>query len=396
MKERPPVGRRRQWARAASVLAVLAVLPAGCAGAAGPLASSRSGAGPSADVSADQPLPPPGFGDRPGRDPSVPDTGAPGGPGTPAAGPADGAAEIALVEAGRALPPPDPLVPFVTPPLAGEGEWRPAGRWVDGYPAVFVTTLRADGGPPDPVAGVAWMDTKLVRATLYSGSVSPGGGPWRYSAPIEAPEASVLVCAFNGGFKMADARGGYFSESKTVVPLVSGAASFVVYRDGSSALGVWGRDVTMTPDVVAVRQNLTLLVDGGQPVADLSPGDAGPLWGSTLGHVPHVYRSGLGIRADGSLVYVAAPSLDVVQLAHLLVRAGSVRAMQLDINPLWPTFATYAPILSQTAAPANGTDLLPSMAGGPGRFFTSWGRDFITLSSREAGSVNHRQLVQSL
>jgi hypothetical protein len=296
----------------------------------------------------------------------------------------------------RALPPPDPLVPLVTPAPAGEGQWQSAGRWVDGFPAVFVTTLRADGGPPNPVAGVAWMDTKLVRATLYSGSVSPGGGPWRYSAPIQPAEARMLVCAFNGGFKMADTRGGYFSENRTVVPLVSGAASFVIYQDGSSALGAWGRDVTMTPDVVAVRQNLTLLVDGGRPVAGLSPGDAGPVWGSTLGHVPHVYRSALGIRADGSLVYVAAPSLDVVQLADLLVRAGSVRAMQLDINPLWPTFATYAPIFGLTATPATGTDLLPSMAGGPGRFFTSWGRDFITLSAREMGSVNHHQLMQSV
>jgi hypothetical protein len=283
----------------------------------------------------------------------------------------------------------------VSPALPGEGEWQPAGRWAGGAPVVYVTTLRADGGPPNPVAGVAWIDTGLVRATLYSGSISPGVGPWRYTAPIQPAEAQVLVCAFNGGFKNGDAHGGYYAEDRTIVPLVVGAASFVIYRDGSSALGAWGRDVTMTPDVVAVRQNLTLLVDGGQPVAGLSPGDAG-VWGSTLGHVPHVYRSGLGIRPDGSLVYVAAPSLDVVQLAHLLVRAGAVRAMELDINPMWPTFATYAPARGQPAAPANGTDLLPTMAGGPGRFFTpSWGRDFITMTSKVVDVGNRRQFVRN-
>jgi hypothetical protein len=73
----------------------------------------------------------------------------------------------------------------------------------------------------------------------------------------------------------------------------------------------------------------------------------------------------------------------VPQLADLLVRAGAVRAMELDINPAWDTFVAYNPPDNGLASADNGTLLLSSMAGGPDRFFEpSWARDFITMSSR--------------
>jgi hypothetical protein len=131
-----------------------------------------------------------------------------------------------------------------------------------------------------------------------------------------------------------------------------------------------------------VRQNLTLLVDGGQPVPGLSTTDTSA-WGSTLGLVPQVWRSGLGETASGALVYVSGPGLDVVQLADLLVRAGVVRAMELDINPAWDTFTFYTPPPGTPASPANGSDLLPQMTGGTTRFFDpSYARDFVTMSAR--------------
>jgi hypothetical protein len=57
----------------------------------------------------------------------------------------------------------------------------------------------------------------------------------------------------------------------------------------------------MSHQVVAVRQNLTLLVDHGAAVPGLNPADTA-VWGPTLGGVPDVWRSGIGVRADGSLV----------------------------------------------------------------------------------------------
>jgi hypothetical protein len=280
------------------------------------------------------------------------------------------------------LPPPAPMVPFASPAVPGEGQWSPAGRLVDGIPALYETTLRPDAVHTSYVAGVAWMDTRLLSATLYSGSQIPGGGPFTHTAPIEPAAAGSLVAAFNAGFLMSGADGGYFTDGKMIIPLRTGAASFVVYRNGGSTVGQWGRDVTMAPDVVSVRQNLDLLVDNGQPVPGLDAADT-TRWGFTLGNQVYVWRSGLGVTADGALVYVAGPGLNITDLADLLARAGAVRAMELDINTDWVNFSTYQPPAGSSAASAaNGSELLANMTGTSGRYFeTWWARDFITMSS---------------
>ncbi|HVX20630.1 MAG TPA: phosphodiester glycosidase family protein [Acidimicrobiales bacterium] len=280
------------------------------------------------------------------------------------------------------LPPPAPMRPPASPPIAGEGAWSPAGRTVGGVPAVYVTTVRPDAVHTSYVVGVAWMDTRLLRATLYSGSQIPGGGPYTHTAPVQPPAARRLVAAFNAGFLMPAADGGYYTDGRTVLPLRTGAASFVVYRDGTATVGQWGRDVGMGPDVVSVRQNLDLLVDDGQPVPGLDVADT-TQWGATLGNAVYVWRSGLGVTADGALVYVGGPGLNITDLADLLVRAGAVRAMELDINTTWVNYTTYdPPTAGGPAAAANGTELLPAMAGSPGRYFQAWwARDFITMST---------------
>jgi uncharacterized protein YigE (DUF2233 family) len=282
------------------------------------------------------------------------------------------------------LPIPPPIAPFTDPPVAGEGQWHPAGRTVDGVPAVYEAYMRPDAVHTSLVIGVAWMDTTLLRATLYSGSYVPGGGPWHNTAPVSHDAAGGLVAAFNSGFRMQDAQGGYYSEGKTIGALRSGAAAFVIYANGTATVGQWGRDVSMTPGVVAVRQNLDLLVDGGHPVPGLNANDTAR-WGFTLGNHVYVSRSGVGVTADGALVYVGGPGLNITTLADVLARAGAVRAMELDINPAWVNLATYAPTGDVFAAPASGTTLIPGMSGGASRYFGAWARDFITMSSRAAG-----------
>jgi hypothetical protein len=267
--------------------------------------------------------------------------------------------------------------------LRGEGVWHPAGRLVGGIPAVYETWVRPDALHTSLVIGVAWMDTKLLRATLYSGSTIPGGGPYRHTAPIPPGAAKSLVAAFNAGFLMNNANGGYYTDGRTIMPLRTGAASFVIYRNGSVNIGDWGRDAALTPDVVSVRQNLDLLVDHGRPVPGLDANDT-TKWGFTLGNAVYVWRSGVGITADGALVYAGGPGLNITTLADILARAGAVRAMELDINTDWVNLATYAPRgAAAPATPASGADLLPGMFGGPDRYFQSWwARDFFTMSAR--------------
>ena len=297
--------------------------------------------------------------------------------------------------APHALPPPAPLTPFSAATLAGQGAWTAAGRPVGATPAVYETDLVPPGGTQP--SGIAWMNTPLLSARLYSGSKSPGGGPYQFTAPIQPAEAASLVAAFNGGFLMKSAGGGYYTEGRAIYPLVAGAASLVIYADGSVTIGAWGTDVSMTASVVAVRQNLVPLVAGGQPTAQaLSPD--WQAWGATCGAsscastVPGIenqWRSGAGVTANGALVYASGPNLTPRQLAQVLAQAGVIRGMELDINPNWPVFATYAPAPANgPAAPANGSNLRPSSVQGPATFFSpAWARDFVTLSSRAAAAA---------
>ncbi len=308
--------------------------------------------------------------------------------GTPAKGaiPPPPRASVAISKA-TALPPhlpaPAPIAPLASPAIAGEGVWHPVGRKVDGVPAVYAAFLRPDAIHTSVVVGVAWMDTKLLKATLYSGSTIPGGGPYPYTAPIEPGAARSLVAAFNAGFLMNNANGGYYTDGHVVIPLRAGAASLVIYRNGSATVADWGRDAKLTSNVVAVRQNLNLLVDGGKPVPGLNANDT-TQWGYTLGNQIYVWRSGIGVTASGALVYVGGPGLNITTLANLLVRAGAVRAMELDINTDWVNFATYDPASAGApATPVNGTLLLPGMTGTTARYFESWwSRDFFTMSAR--------------
>ncbi len=282
-----------------------------------------------------------------------------------------------------ALPMPAPIQPIASPPVPGEGQWHAAGRLVGGVPAIYEAYLRPDAIHTSLVAGVAWIDTKLLKATLYSGSIIPGGGPYKDTAPVSTGAARSLVAAFNAGFLMSDSEGGYYTQGKVVLPLRTGAASIVVYRDGSVRVGSWGSQLQMSSDVVSVRQNLRLLVNNGKPVPGLDPYDT-YIWGATLGGADDVWRSGLGQTANGALVYVAGPGLNITSLAELLVRAGAVRGMELDINTDWVDFATFDPASTGAAASAaNGRNLLSNMIGQPDRYFASWwARDFFTMSAR--------------
>ena len=106
--------------------------------------------------------------------------------------------------------------------------------------------------------------------------------------------------------------------------------------------------------------------------------------GRTLGNQRLRLASGIGVTADGALVYVGGPGLNITDLAELLVRAGAVRAMELDINTDWVNYS--APTSRRRRAGRRRRPTAPScfagMTGTPGRYFESWwARDFITMSA---------------
>ncbi|MCU1448401.1 MAG: hypothetical protein JWP02_571, partial [Acidimicrobiales bacterium] len=281
----------------------------------------------------------------------------------------------------KGLPPPPPMPPPAAPALPGEGIWAPAGRLVASTPALYTTWVRPDTLHTSLVTGVAWMDTSLLATRMFAGSEQPGGAGWANTSPMAADQRTSLVAAFNSGFRLADSRGGYLAEGRTVRPLVPGAASLVITGNGTPQIGAWGTEVGMDANVVAVRQNLSLIVDGSHAVPNLAHSSTAT-WGLTVGNKTLVWRSGLGITATGALVYASGQGLSIASLADVLVRAGAVRAMELDINTSWVDFFSYTAPPGTPATAADGTKLVADMAHDPGRYFRSDPRDFLAVFAR--------------
>jgi hypothetical protein len=278
---------------------------------------------------------------------------------------------------------PLPVRLLASPALPGEGQWVPAGRaGDDGRPLLYTTFMRPDSVHTSLVTGLAWMDPARVRFELYSGYQQPGGSGWQLTAPISAAVRPGLVAAFNSGFKLQDSRGGYLAEGRLAPgrPLVDGVASLIITKDGRATVGMWGRDAGPGPDIEAVRQNLSLLIDRGREAPDLDQSSQAR-WGWTVKNAVLVWRSGVGVDAAGNLVYAGGNGLSVKSLADVLLAAGCVRAMELDINSQWVHFFSY------TASPTTpggmaGSRLIPDMRASTDTYFQPSSRDFIAVFSR--------------
>ncbi|MBV9794469.1 MAG: hypothetical protein JO016_11075 [Actinobacteria bacterium] len=297
---------------------------------------------------------------------------APSGPSTPAGAvqPRAGTSSSPAVPARLTSP--------AGTPLPGEGQWRVLAS-VHGVPAIYGTYLRPDSVHTSYVAGLASMDPRLLTFQLRPGHEDPGPANWGYAPYLPAGSRQGVLATFNGGFKINQAGGGFYLNGITRGTLTRGAASLVYYRDGKVAIGVWGRDVTMTSQVVGVRQNLRPIIDHGQIPASVDQ-NVQSQWGATLGGGYYVWRSGLGVAKDGRLVYVYGPALSVRTLAGLLQRAGAVEAMELDINPTWMSYMYYKP--APNPASPSPVNLLPTQPEPARRYYSINSRDFTAVFAR--------------
>ncbi len=319
-------------------------------------------------------------GGRPAQLNAVP--GVPGGQTSPRPA-ASGSPTAARIRPGAApvgLSPPRPVPLVVSPALPGEGQWAPADAAVDARPAMYVAQFRADTVYTSQITSAVWMDPTRLRVALVPGAQEPGG-TWPQPPDITGAALSTAVAAFNGGFRMQDAHGGVYLDGRQAVPLRPGAASVVIYRDGRVNIGIWGSEITMTPQVVAVLQNLVPIVDNGQTAPNATYNDTS-IWGATLGANTVVARSGIGVTASGALIYVAGPALTARSLAESLQRAGAVRAMALDLNPEWVTFNFYSHPHPTDPGSIVAAKLYPQMQRPADRYLgpTRESRDFFTVS----------------
>ena len=267
------------------------------------------------------------------------------------------------------------VTPLISPPLSGEGVWQPTEAWSGSNAPVQITQFRSDPNYPQMVAGVAWIDPRRTSIVLYPGQQEPSVTiPNRGPEEVPAALRSRLLATFNSGFKLQDSHGGFAVGGQTYAPLQNGMATFVHYTDGRVDVLDWKWGPHNPSGVDYARQNLPLIVDGGRPNPNLSDG---PAWGLTLGNAVRVWRSGIGIDAHGDLIYAAANYQTVGSLAQILIRAGAVRAMQLDINSYWVTFNSYA-----RPDAGNPSSLLSSMTRPDTRYLSPDDRDFFAVYLR--------------
>jgi len=298
---------------------------------------------------------------------------------TPSAPPAAPGTRGAAARPATPLPTAHPpLRPLVTPALPGEGVFSTvvAAR---GRPVVQVAHLRADSVHSSYLTGVAVLDNQVTRWELHPGYEDPGNLS-RWSQPDLVPPAarSSLVATFNGGFKTNEARGGFYENGQSAGALLPGSASLVIYRDGHADVGSWGTEVSMTPQVTAVRQNLQMLIDGGKVAPNLDQ-NLRTNWGPTLGGGYAVWRSGVGVNARGDILVAMGPALTAQSLADVLHDAGAVRAMEMDINPEWMSFMWYSPTGDPTMPQPHK---LVDFRRSADRYFTPTSRDFFAVRLR--------------
>ncbi len=268
-----------------------------------------------------------------------------------------------------------PRVPaLLRPALPGEGVWHATRPGLASDPPVLLTTLRDQPEYPRVIAGLAWIDAGRTRLALNPGRLEPSVPIPRGSMEVPPEGRSRLLATFNSGFKLIDDHGGFVLHGHTYATMHDGQGTLVGYTNGSVDVTDWHYGATAPPSVSFARQNLPLIVDEGRPNPNLA-NDAE--WGATVGNAILVWRSAIGVDRRGNLIYAAGEDQTVGSIAKALIRAGAVRAMELDINSYWDSFITYG--APGAEAPKN---LLPTMERSATRYLEPDDRDFFAVYSR--------------
>ncbi|MFG1912022.1 phosphodiester glycosidase family protein [Kribbella sp. NPDC048928] len=269
------------------------------------------------------------------------------------------------------------LLPGVTP-LAHEGVWSEARASRIGVPLVWTSWFRADPGHLPVSVAAALLPRKSYHLHLMPGTREPiVGMPSKDGYSVPAADRSALVATFNAGFKMKDSKGGWWTAGTSAVPLTDGRASLVILRDGSAQIGTWNQTVRMTKNVVAVRQNLDPVIVDGRVVDGLTV-NANGRWGTVRSQFQYTWRSGVGIDANGNLIYVAGSKLTLATLAAAMHQAGIVQGMELDIHAAMVSFDIEQPGANGVV---NGKRLLGSMNSPANRYLVDDQRDFFYVTA---------------
>jgi len=199
--------------------------------------------------------------------------------------------------------------------------------------------------------------------------------------PMMVPydQRSRLLATFNSGFIYTDGNNGSSVDGHTNEPLKAGLGTLVAYRNGNVDIKAWTGGPSAGSGLAFARQSLPLIVNDGRLNPALNDSSQ---WGATLGNAVRVWRTGVGIDRRGNLIYAAADYQTVITLAQILQRAGAVRAIQLDINPEWPTLITYT-----HRGTLHPNKIVPNYQQPATRYLVPDDRDFFAAYVRQPGPI---------
>ena len=275
------------------------------------------------------------------------------------------------------------ITPVVSPAIAGEGIWYPQEQAPAPYnylPLDAKGFVRPDPSHPYAIVTMLQFDMRFINLHMVAGTSEPGGTLGHNGSgviPSADQQGNALLAAFNGGFKYADGQYGMMTNSVVYVPPQNGVATIAVTKEGKIILGAWGTDPRFTSanhDLLAWRQNASLLINNGVINPLTSDGSA---WGGTILNSAYTWRSGLGITANGTLIYAAGDYLTALTLGQAMKAAGVVMAMQTDINPYWVRAFLYS---RNSGSAYNIIKLNPAMQGSGTEYLYGNQRDFFYLT----------------
>ena len=265
-------------------------------------------------------------------------------------------------------------------PIDGEGEWNPTRIQVNGNTAIWIARIRPDVVHTSYWATITWLDPKLLAFAQVPGTKVPEvASLTERTGQVPSSLKPFYVAGLNDAFLLRDSQGGYQLGNQVYRKLVRGKASLVTYLDGSFDVVEWGRDPVRS-GIQSVRQNMELIVDGGvSQVQGEDQSKWGWVWQGVGSGKNLVWRSAIGIRPDGTMVYVIGEAMSAKSLGDVLVRAGAQRAILLDMNSAYANGFLYGPY-------KGGKKLDAASTRSPDRFWSPSERDFVAVYAKSPAS----------
>lgn len=273
--------------------------------------------------------------------------------------------------------PPQPLEPWVTPTLPGEGEWnaKTDTNWFRQQPnlsTTFVTTfIRTDKTRKATRVYISMWDPRQVELHMMCGTVEPRGATGNAGPgliPRTKDVLSRLVGASNAGFQAQHGEFGMMGDGVVYLPPKPYAASIAELKDGSTAFGTWPEKPIIPDNILSYRQNMTALVIDGK----FNPYGR-TWWGGTppgQEDTTHTTRTGICLTNENFVGYFYGADLSPESLAQAMIQARCKYGMALDMNAGHAGMEFYKaapeeemPIFQAPLGDAEGEGKIPEMEG---------------------------------